>query len=449
MRLFCSFAGAKVVIYFGIRIFEFGFFKGRATKIRVRYTDDKIVNCQGHPIPIKMKGKVTLTTIMFLIISIPLFADVIPEPVVAKGIVPSHPVNIQMVSEVVRVNLSLDSSIVECTFHMRNWGKQTNLEVGFPIMNFYLWDNNYLNPVNKSRFDVMVKGKSVDKINIYVPDELKKALDSVNGSNRYETLDSYKNANKPWYLWRVHFNKNEDLTIVVRYRLPNGATKISRFFDYLLSTGAGWKGNIKDAKVIIRLNEVADVQILDIKPKQFYKREGDEIVWHFKNLKPTVKNDIYLEFETSKGAYKAHEALNDSINLTYIDGKKAKYSAINFDEVGSYHIKQLPNTQGVEFVIFTKAFIFKKFREFTKQSDQEFWKHISSLSIKTFENSEIEINGEHVSGDALYKKLNKIDSANVVTGNVKKTETGKRKITIATKQPLPSDEGVFQSAPQR
>jgi len=103
-----------------------------------------------------MKGKVALSVMFVLIVSTRLFADIIPEPVVVKGIVPSRPVDIQMVSEVVKVNLSMDSSFVECTFQMHNWGKETNLNVGFPIMNFYLWENDYLDPVNKNRFDVIV-----------------------------------------------------------------------------------------------------------------------------------------------------------------------------------------------------------------------------------------------------------------------------------------------------
>ncbi len=394
-----------------------------------------------------MKGKAALLIIVFLIASKSLLADVIPEPVVIKGIVPSHAVNIQMVSEVVNVNLSLDSSFVDCTFHMHNWGKQTDLDVGFPIMNFYLWDNDYLNSVNKTKFDVIVRGQNIDKVNIYIPKELQAMLKGVNGSDRFDVLRTYENMNKPWFLWHVHFAKNEGVTIIVRYRLPNGSTKISHFFDYLLSTGAGWKGDIKDAKVIIRLNEVADVQMLDIKPKQSYERRKSEIIWHLKNLKPTIKNDIFLEFETSKGAYKAIQANWNSTRPTYIDGKKSRYSLVDSVQMGTLHIKELPDGRGYDFIIFTKGYILKKFKDLTKLSDPAFLQNISNMSIKVFESNEIEINGENVSGDALYEKLNKIDSANIVTGEVRKLTANKKKIIIVTKKPIPSDERIFQSSP--
>jgi len=393
-----------------------------------------------------VKKKTLLALYVLFIAKLSAVADIIPDPVVVKGIVPSHAVDIQMVSEVVKVNLSLDSSLVECTFHLHNWGKQTDLEVGFPIMNFYLWDNDYLNAVNKTKFDVVVRGRNIDKVNLYIPDQLQKILKV--GTDRYNNLRTYENKNKPWYLWQVHFEKNEDVTIFVRYRLTNGADKISRFFDYLLSTGAGWKGNINDAKVIVKLNEVADVQMMQIKPQKSYIRAGDEIIWHFKNLKPTIKNDIYLEFETSKGAYKAIQANWNLTRPTYIDGKKSRYSLIDSVQLGSFHIKEWPDKRGYDFVVFTKGYIFKKLKIFAKQSDPGFLQRISNMSIMQFESNEIEINGEHVSGDALYEKLNKIDSTNAVTGKVKKLTTGKTKIIIATKKPLPSTEGFFQSAPQ-
>jgi len=273
-------------------------------------------------------------------------------------------------------------------------------------------------------------------------------LGGVDLGNRYDALRAYGNLNKPWYLWRMHFEKNEDLIIVVRYRLPNGATKISHFFNYLLSTGAGWKGNIRDAKVIVSLNEVAEVQMIDIKPKLFYKREGNEITWHFKNLKPSLKNDIYLDFETSKGVYKAHEALTDSLTPAYVDGKKIKHSAIDFDKVGSYHVIINSSDQNYKLVILTKAYILKKFKRGVKRSDPAFWHYISRLSVKTFENSKIRINGERTVGRSLYEKLNRIDSTNIVTGKTKKLASGKMTIIITTEKPLPSDESIFQSAPQ-
>jgi hypothetical protein len=75
------------------------------------------------------------------------FADIIPDPVKVKGIIPAQPVNVQMVSEQVTVDLYKDSSFVQCVFNMKNFGKAQVLEVGFPMMNFYTWNPNFENPV--------------------------------------------------------------------------------------------------------------------------------------------------------------------------------------------------------------------------------------------------------------------------------------------------------------
>ncbi len=101
-----------------------------------------------------MKRKILLIS---LIMTISASVRYCPRARVVKGIVPLHPVNIQMVSELVKVNLTLDSAFVECTFHMHNFGEQKTLEIGFPVMNFYLWENDYLSPLSKNKFDVIVK----------------------------------------------------------------------------------------------------------------------------------------------------------------------------------------------------------------------------------------------------------------------------------------------------
>src|ERR1700740_324027 len=94
-------------------------------------------------------------------------ADIAPDPTIAKGIIPTHPVDIQMVSEIVKAKLTLDSAYVECTFHMHNLGNQTNLEVGFPVMNYYMWQNEEVSPIDQNKFEVFVNGRSINKMDTY------------------------------------------------------------------------------------------------------------------------------------------------------------------------------------------------------------------------------------------------------------------------------------------
>ncbi|HZY36778.1 MAG TPA: hypothetical protein VFE53_09030 [Mucilaginibacter sp.] len=379
-----------------------------------------------------------------------LFADIAPDPTIAKGIIPTHPVNIQMVSEIVNAKLTLDSSYVTCTFYMHNLGKQSDLEVGFPVMNYYMWANDQVSPIDQNKFEVMINGKAINKKDTYIPDSLKKMLTEKNQYNKYDqhmydALRNYDNLKRPWYLWKMHFRANEYLTIIVKYVLPNGFTKSNMYFNYLLSTGAGWKGVIQDAKVMVDFGSIPPDQVLKISPDPFHKINHSIVNWHFRNLKPTLKNDILIEYEHEKGAYNEFETKMDSEWPVYIDGKKSKHSLVDTAQIGDGYVEKHPNGKYDE-VIFTKGFILQKFKRLSKKSDRAFWRDISSLSPEILNNRcEVRINGVRVSGDLLYEKLNAIDSINTFVGKVHLLKSGKRKVIIKTKNSIPKEDYVHDS----
>jgi len=372
-----------------------------------------------------------LILVILLIIKTSASADIAPDPVVGKGIIPLHPVNIQMVSEVVKVDLTLEDAFVECTFNMHNLGKAQDLAIGFPIMNFYLYENDYLSPLGKDRFDVSVKGRKVDKINFYVPDDLKKFLSGVNASQQSYLLQTYKYENRPWYLWKMHFGKYENVSIVVKYRLPNGATHANRFFNYLLSTGAGWKGKIEDAKVIVNTGNIPPDQILTISPRRFAKATEKQITWDFKNFKPTIKDDILIEYESVKGQYKAFEDKLDSQIPTYIDGKLSKHSLVDTSQIGYFEINHHPANGEFAEILFTKTAILQKFKNTMNKTNPIFGQLISGNSVEYFEHNYVfEINGNEVPHDVLFEKLYAVDTTKSIKVEIKKTKAGKKIIVI-------------------
>jgi hypothetical protein len=105
---------------------------------------------------ILVKTKVSFIIPLIILMSHSAQADISPNPIQIKGIIPSHPVNIQMVSEIVSIQLSMDSALVECTFNMHNLGKAQDLEIGFPMMNFYLFRDEY---PDQDKFKVWTKGR--------------------------------------------------------------------------------------------------------------------------------------------------------------------------------------------------------------------------------------------------------------------------------------------------
>lgn len=211
--------------------------------------------------------------------------DIAPNPIKAKGIYTVEECKIKMQSEVVKVDLFHDSSIVDCSFEMINKGEVTALEVGFPVMNFHYWSgSSYYGGAEKEKFEIYVDGKLLTAENIKVPKtieplynqlmdgiklsrhlhnkylEIKDSIYTVHGiyenkrgthypndfvrktTNQFLQSKRQKNYNRtafinqlsqelddkvrdgeyPWYVWDMTFEKGEKKMITVKYSLPSG-----------------------------------------------------------------------------------------------------------------------------------------------------------------------------------------------------------------------------------
>jgi hypothetical protein len=98
-----------------------------------------------------------------------------------------------------------------------------------------------------------------------------------------------------WAAWDTAFPAGQDVVISATYRIsPTGYFPEARF-AYVLSTGAGWKGSIGKADMIVRLPYKATSENVILEkgkttPKS--KLSGNEIRWQFVNLEPAQENDL-------------------------------------------------------------------------------------------------------------------------------------------------------------
>ena len=365
-------------------------------------------------------------------------ADISPRPVQVKGIIPSHPVNIQMVSEKVNVRLSMDTAWVECTFNMHNLGAAQDLEIGFPMMNFYLFQDKY---PDQDKFRVWVDGSEVKKIGMHIPQDLQSLLKSDITFEHNRLIEEYDNQNKPWYLWKSHFDKNESQVIVVKYILPNGATKQNRFFNYLLSTGAGWAGKIERAEVIINTNDIPEDQILSITPKH-YKLKEKQISWVFKNLEPTTADDILMKYEMEKGSYAIEKKKIDSI-ARFIDAKRksmSRFITMNSNIAGLDINKRPPYEKYGAIYIYTNEYALKKFKRKIKPLDRGIWKQISKESATTLPNHyRLMINDVTISKKTIFVNLFSIDTTLILKINIKPTDSLKKDLILTVNKDFKID----------
>jgi len=380
-----------------------------------------------------MKTYTLLPLVLLFLLPVLTFADIIPSPIQVKGIIPSHPINIQMVSEKVNVQLSIDSAWVECTFNMHNLSEAQDLEIGFPMMNFYLFQDKY---PDQDKFRVWVNGQEIKKINMHIPEELQTLFksDVTFGHNRL--IEDYGNQNKPWYLWQSHFNKNESQVIIVKYILPNGANHQNRFFNYLLSTGAGWAGKIEKAEVNINIGNIPADQLISITPKR-YNLKDKKISWLFKNLKPTTANDILVEYEMVKGSYAEEKKKADSI-MYFVDDKKIKNAFGNLkpNDIASIQVnRNHPYEKYGAIYIYTNGYVLKNFNKKIKLVDREVWQQISSESTTTFANKyQLIVNNKSFTGEKFFTEIKALDTIPITKVSIRKVDSLKSDLIITTKE---------------
>ena len=293
----------------------------------------------------------------FLIVG-KVYADIAPRPIVIKGIYTVDSCNIQMTQEYVYADLYNDSSRVECTFELLNLGDSITIQVGFPEMNFQYWSLGGYSYSDIRKFQIQVDNTTLTRKQIKVPDDILELykgymlIDSINdifeqgreniikkyniswgkrGKWKCSSINIRKKAEQeldslvkwystkqtddsdlrnllhdyarsginPWYVWDVHFNKNEKKTIKVIYSLPSGIGNGAeyRYFNYILETGSGWHGLIEQADIELKLHDINMETIEEISPTGYQIDTTEKnIKWNFLDLEPTNDDDIYLRY---------------------------------------------------------------------------------------------------------------------------------------------------------
>lgn len=100
-----------------------------------------------------------------------------------------------------------------------------------------------------------------------------------------------------WATFDVHFPVNKDVLIKVDYSMQTNGRGRDLLFQYVLETGAGWKGPIKQAYIIVRFpylvtNENVDASLTTPGYQSLY----NEIFWSYRDLEPTLDDNIDVAF---------------------------------------------------------------------------------------------------------------------------------------------------------
>jgi hypothetical protein len=194
----------------------------------------------------------------------------------------SETTQVRMMAETVTIDVLADDppqAHVSAFFTMRNLGSSTeNLAVRFPL----------------AASDPFSGFPEIRNVGIKVNDQ-------ITPFRRIQGPDiGFKDQNVPWDEFDVSFAPGEDVQLKVSYDLDGTSRwepSSSTSFYYILSTGAGWKGTIGSAEIILRLPYNANPQNVNLgddlqNAPQFVGREAH---WKFTELEPTTDNNLMFD----------------------------------------------------------------------------------------------------------------------------------------------------------
>src|SRR5262245_9726031 len=230
--------------------------------------------------------------------------DVAPNPVPRAGetLAPRKTTAIEMSGETVRIWLQEDTAKIEASFVLRNTaGEKEELEVGFPTAaqpKNYSWNSNEgmkvteWGPSTSQNFTATVDGQ-----------EVKAAPKPGIGKSAYQG----------WLCWAMAFDGNQKRDVKVSYTVntrddnySEPSCLLNRQVTYILKTGAGWKGNIGEATIILDLGGMGPDNIVRTAPEPTAK-ETSSWTWTMKDFEPNA--DILVQYRFYATAKEAVEKL--------------------------------------------------------------------------------------------------------------------------------------------
>ncbi|MBP9095576.1 MAG: FeoB-associated Cys-rich membrane protein [Ignavibacteria bacterium] len=208
---------------------------------------------------------------------------------------------LQMQSEQITVLLYPNFAVVRGEYNMLNLSnKEIIFNTGYPINASY---ENEL--VSRVSFED-IYGLKVFVDGTEVPNEKLKA-----GDSSYSFDENKRNLYNNWYVWKSNF-KPGAITKIKVYFIVNTSNSILRKgyskdtdngFVYILESGKAWAKNIESGRINIQLMDgLTAKDIMGVSPNSKFtiNDEGNSLIYDFKNLEPTPKDNVLIRYKSEK-----------------------------------------------------------------------------------------------------------------------------------------------------
>jgi hypothetical protein len=240
--------------------------------------------------------------------------DVAPNPVPRAGesLSPRKTTAVEMSAETVRITLLEDSARIEASFTLLNTAaEKEDLEVGFP---------KAIHPA-----EARWHPKEGLKVGRWGPASLREFSAKVDGVEvKVEPKPGLAQQEyNGWLCWPMTFEAHQKRHVEVRYVADTRDDNYSepsalqnRQVTYILKTGAGWKGNIGEAVIILNMEGTSPDHIVRVAPEAGEKDKSCW-TWRMKDFEPDA--DILIQYRVYSGAKEAVEKLSAKLKANGSD----------------------------------------------------------------------------------------------------------------------------------
>jgi hypothetical protein len=255
--------------------------------------------------------------------------------------------------EKLTIDLHQEIAAVEVRYRMKNTGRQVEQDFFFPMERWTTSKSETGDGENTKTdlegYKIAADGSELKSVNVDAKG-LEKPKAVVD-----ENWGDFPPATRLWKKSRIPFGAGQTRELVIRYRSPYAANESSvsddshstdALFQYSLSPAATWKGPIGKGKITINLLHPRPEEVVISKPKERFKKiNATQFQWDFRDLKPTLADDIKITAHPASESYWARrdetaETKERSFHASYvIQGNRYFLEHTDYDPVASSTLK--------------------------------------------------------------------------------------------------------------
>lgn len=214
--------------------------------------------------------------------------------------------NIRMVDEKLTIDFGKVSAGVEIHYVLKNQtNEKVNVRFGFPVEELFDIDEMDADPEDSS--SEISKKKDLKYCQNYTITAREKAI-SAKWQEEKKPAEGNKDERmsgiEGWLISELDFAPEEEISVTIRFNsgypaevwnVSDDSSKSASIFKYRLSTAAVWAGTIGAGKIVLRPHGIPATDLKVLKPANRFQKSGDEWIWEFKDLEPTLADDFEVE----------------------------------------------------------------------------------------------------------------------------------------------------------